>query len=408
MGNVRARTLAASMSTAVGLAIAYFALRGRFEEPPTVRLVEDSDDVAVLFDARSGGSVHAAAPASERSRPVGLSSLGPLLRRPLEEQQVAKLYGKTFKGKGLLVYDPDTLFWERPNRSWKQRFAEHPRGEWMLETNAWGCRQPTEIREGTPDLRILITGDSHTAGVVPLEENFAFVLEDALAARAPGRSVESINAGKGGFDFYNYIGVLDKFAELEPDVFVLAVFGGNDFMACVRPYRYFNGLPPLATPSKEERKVVRAIGDEMRGLIPQDVNQLVVFRRSPVDVEYASIAAKQMLLSFRETCSEREIEFVLVLIPPCSDVQRDFIQPEFDDAVERLHLSQADLEVPGKLADRLLEDAEELGVRAIDMRPRFRASEEPCYWRSDLHINTLGHALVASELEAVLKDGLQD
>ncbi len=406
MGNVRARILAASMSTAVGLVVAYFALRGRFEEPPTVRLVEDADDVATLFGARDEGSDPAAAPVSEGGEVEGNPALSPLLRRPLGQQQVAKLYGKTFKG--MLVYDPDTLFWERPNRSWKQRFAEHPRREWQLTTNASGCRQSTDLREETPDLRILITGDSHTAGVVPLEENFAFVLEDALMASAPDRSVESINAGKGGFDFYNYIGVLDKFADAEPDVFVLAVFGGNDFMACVRPYRYFNNLPPLPTPDPEESLVVRAIGDETRGLIPQDLNQLTVFRRSPMDVEYASIAAKQMLVSFRATCAERDIEFLLVLIPPCGDVQRDIIQPEFDDAVSRLHLSEADLEVSGKLADQFLEDAEELGVRAIDMRPIFRASEEPCYWRSDLHINTLGHALVARELEAALRHRLED
>jgi hypothetical protein len=56
-----------------------------------------------------------------------------------------------------------------------------------------------------------------------------------------------------------------------------------------------------------------------------------------------------------------------------------------------------------EVGDRYLAALAELGVETIDMRAIISAQETPAFWRSDHHLNTLGHDLVASELAARLE-----
>ena len=58
--------------------------------------------------------------------------------------------------------------------------------------------------------RILMTGDSHAAGVCENSESFTNVLE-ALLTEERGTPVEAINAAQGGFDHYNYLGILEHY-----------------------------------------------------------------------------------------------------------------------------------------------------------------------------------------------------
>ena len=134
----------------------------------------------------------------------------------------------------------------RPDRSFRRRFKEHPDGSIQIEVNSLGLREPDEVQPVKPDLRILVTGDSHVSGVVPHDENLVHLLGEALGAATPGRSVEALNAGLGGFNVYNYLGVLERFADLKPDVFVVIVYGGNDFYDTARLERYFSGRGKFA------------------------------------------------------------------------------------------------------------------------------------------------------------------
>ena len=67
-----------------------------------------------------------------------------------------------------------------PNRDDPIRMKEVPNGVWSMRTNALGLREDAEPLAAKPDLRILVTGDSHTDGVCENRDSFPHVLQRAL------------------------------------------------------------------------------------------------------------------------------------------------------------------------------------------------------------------------------------
>jgi len=388
------RILALVASSLVGLVLAAFIWKLR-PASDTVELLDNSEAIARLLRERQTQDGSAPALRDE------------LLRETLSEERAMALCGELRKSKGRTIYDRQTISWERPNYDSRRRFKEHPRGSWQVELNDMGFRKAVDVRRTKPDLRILVAGDSHTAGIVPSEEQFANLLESKLAVLAPELTIEGLNGGKGGFHFYNYVGTLEKFLHLEPDVFVMTVFGGNDFAGSVSTFRYFNRMAPSSAPPKAERQLLQELGEKASGLVAQDLNQLVLFRWQPESAKIAATAARQALTTIDGICREQGIEFLVVYIPPCSDVQPEHIKKRIDNAVRLFDLTPDELAITSRLADGFLAFAEASEIRCIDMRPIFETSEEPCYWLSDLHINTLGHRLIADELQKALRPRLE-
>ena len=64
-------------------------------------------------------------------------------------------------------------------------------------------------------------------------------------------------------------GVLEKHANrLSPDVFLLGVYGGNDFYEAVPQLRFFNRLPPPARDQSLEQRI-RTLARTERNLAAQ-------------------------------------------------------------------------------------------------------------------------------------------
>ena len=419
------KLLLATLSTAVGLAVAYGILQSR-SEPETVALVDNSEELSRLLEERQGGAVEqpggpegseppaepttaageagpAAPSAEEEALLAVLSPDAPLVREPLDEAVAAKLYPSLQDGKGgRIFYDPDSYFWEQSGLRRRLKFEEHPDRVWFIPTNDLGFRKAVPVLEQQPDLRILVSGDSHTAGVVPTEEAFMHLLEARLASERSGEVVEALNAGKGGYAFYNYLGVLEKFLDLDPDVYVVAAFGGNDFIGSVGTFRYFNRLRPARQRRPFREKLWRKELDQNVALVAQGLNQVVAFAKRPDDIEVAEAAACQVLGRIIEVCEAEGIRFVFVYIPPLLDAQPHLIQETLDTMTERFLLSPEELGVADRIADGVLAFLESRSAVAVDMRPAYRASEVPCYWMRDHHINTEGHRLIADALEPLL------
>jgi hypothetical protein len=125
-------------------------------------------------------------------------------------------------------------------------------------------------------VRVLVTGDSHTEGVCTNAESFTHLLEGALADARPGAAVEAINSGLSGYNLYNYLGVLEKGRALGPDVFVVTVYGGNDFAAAVQLYRYFERMPPYERAPHSLRSSFLD-GGLWTGAVAQELNQVAYF-----------------------------------------------------------------------------------------------------------------------------------
>lgn len=393
MSPLAKKLMLAGSSTLVALFLAY-QIWSRRPAADTVVLIDNREGVADLLEERA----EPATGPNPKITTIVPSPSDPLVREPLSEQTVRTMFSALAASNGKsIVYDPQSYYWEVGGIDRTKHFPEHPSGQWRIRTNQMGFRKDREVLEAAPDLRILATGDSHTAGVVPNAEMFANLLE-SLLHDPDGRTVEALNGGKGGYSFYNYIGVLEKFLELKPEVFVVAAFGGNDFAGTVGRFRYFNRLRPLKPTREFPESVWKPLRKKYKALVSQDLNQIVAFAERPQNVEVVQVALIQILTKIQEICEANGIRFIYVYVPPCSDVQPHLVQEEVDDIATILELSKEELGATERIADRLFEHCEELGVTAIDMRPAYAQSAEPCYWLSDLHINTLGHRLIAEAL----------
>jgi hypothetical protein len=279
------------------------------------------------------------------------------------------------------------------------RFGEHPRGRWRIITNGAGFLSDEELLE-SPDLRVLVTGDSHVDGMVPNEENLTQVLARGLRAERPGRAVEVLNAGVGTYDLYCYLVAVEERLALEPDVVVVVVYGGNDFAGSMSLYRYFNclNMPTLSLYAPHE--VQRTLPDNVvpRGVVPQELGQAAWFLNNPEDLDLAVDLALDVARELELACRAAGAELVFAYLPPPMSGQPHWYRFALGPLVRDLGLPDDALEVSDELADRWLAALAAHDIAALDLRPVFRAEPEPLYWWTDQHIAIDGHRVVGEAL----------
>ena len=300
-------------------------------------------------------------------------------------------------GDGLSDYDPECGYRYLPHLDLPRRLKQHPEEGWNLRTNGMGQRRDTDPSAEQPDLRVLVAGDSHTDGVCNNDESFSGLLEAALRRERPGQTVEVLNAAKGGYTFYNYLGVLRRHLALEPDVFVVTVYGGNDFLEALLLHAWFNGLPGPSGSKPYWPQVKQAIRLRKTAMA-QAMLSLKYFEHRPEEIRIAFEAARQMLRYVRHVCDEHGVRLIVVYLPPITDVEPDSPAVRLDELCRVLELEPEDLGSTDLLADTLLRWLEARGVETLDLRPAFRAAPESLYWALDLHINTRAHGLIAEQL----------
>jgi hypothetical protein len=240
MSSVATKLISAALSTGAGLCVWYVYLAGQ-GPGANVRLVETRAEVAEFFEERVAEAeavVMDVEVADANSVMVGSFNYA-----EMEEEVVRKMFPGIRRPNPLMAYDPQCFMWHVPGYS---RMAP-PRGTYkkdVLITNKnLGFRKVADVFVEQPDLRILVTGDSHTEGVVPMAFHYTELIESALRDDHADMSIEVLNAGVGGTSFFQYLGVMEKFKSLKPDVVVAAIYGGNDFSEARRPYRFFHRLP---------------------------------------------------------------------------------------------------------------------------------------------------------------------
>ncbi len=297
-----------------------------------------------------------------------------------------------------MIYDPNTYYWNRSNRKYRRAFMEHPRGGWMIKTNEQGFRKTADVLAQSPDLRILFAGDSHTGGVVPEHENMVQVLEALMLSSLDGQTVEALNAGHGGYDYWHYLGTLERTIQLKPDVFVVVGFGGNDFSGAARLYRYHNSNLSNNFKRRFPTDAYTEIRELRDAILSQDLMQVLHFVESKQLVAYAERATCQVMTEIKRLCDEAGIRLIYVHIPPSMDAQPQILGDSLQAILKVCPMTPEELQVTDRLTDRVMSYLDELGVETVDMRPTYKASVEDCYWRSDFHINTLGHRLIAEAL----------
>lgn len=386
------RTALASLSAALAAAVAW----SLWPAPPSaeIRFAERTDAQMETVERRS----RELAPP-----PTALRRKLPRAPLPIDVATILLPIGEN-NPRGN-IYDPVGYYRYRPHIETYVGLRWHPDGGWPVRTNARGLKGAREVFETRPNLRILVVGDSHVDGYCADEETFARRLEGLLADHAGG-TVESLNAGHGGYAFYQYVGALEMHMELEPHVFVLVVYTGNDFVESIVLRRYYAGVLDRGILAENTR--YRAEYPWLSGgFIGQYLRQVLHFRANPENEAIAVEIAVVACLEMADRCRERGILFVPVLLPSAPEVQPDLIDVDFAEVVRRVGLAPHDVFSAARLTQQWTAALATHGIEVLDPRPHLKAARESLYWPEDYHLSVAGNAEIATWLAAEIEQRWQ-
>jgi hypothetical protein len=313
----------------------------------------------------------------------------------------------SISGNSNLAYDPWTYVRDAGNVVTTFVWVEHPRREWTWKSNSLGCREDHELDDPPRDIRVLVAGDSHTCGVCSDDESFANLVEAQLAHTHAGRSVEVLNAGLGGYTFLNYLGTFLRFRSFAPEVFVVAVFGGNDFAELLPMYLYFAHQPwsSMTAAESQRRDLGLKVSPEAMG---QGMAGIDTFRTWPWYEAVMVRASLQICEEMKRVAENYHSKLIVVFIPcPFDFAWRDPPQ-KLVKTRAALELRDSDMRIPRDMSDAFLKGLAERGITTLDMRPIFEREPGPPYWRADFHLDVRGHELVARELRPLVDAALAD
>ncbi|MFQ5334789.1 MAG: GDSL-type esterase/lipase family protein [Flavobacteriales bacterium] len=300
-------------------------------------------------------------------------------------------------------YVPDALtgHLHRPNTAKSIKWQEHPLGEIVMKTNNMGFRNDADTKEEKEKgvCRILITGDSHTDGVVYNRESFAAVLRDMLSGRGP---CEALNGGVGYYGPQNYLGFIQKHRFLQADQVIVALYLGNDFLDAVHLAVERKELPKKERPADYYDKIWE-MDEAMPGFSGQCLNQAWYFKNYPDRKQHALRITVDALRDISAICKAEQAGLLVLLLPSELGAQFSADSVRIVRATAMLHLSESDWKVENALADGLLKSLRAYGIDCIDLRNAFERSAHPLYWKRDLHLNVEGHRLVA---ESIYQSGI--
>jgi SGNH hydrolase-like domain, acetyltransferase AlgX len=265
--------------------------------------------------------------------------------------------------------------------------------------------------------RIIAIGDSFTFGVVPYQYNYVNLIEQGLKQRSSGpggRTYEVINMGISATGPRDYLTLLtDEGLALHPDMLIVSVFIGNDFIEAQRNdvgqdarfkrpwYRSSYVLSFLNYVFTVTRKYegtirLRKVYDDNEPSYPKDA--FLEIQRSRLqnfvknDAEFLNAFRIQMgyLHQIKRICAQRHIKLLAVAIPDEMQVNRPQLRQVLQSA--KRTPEQVDMQQPNQLLDR---DFAANGIACIDLLPEFARSKETLYKPRNTHWNIAGNRLAA-------------
>lgn len=296
-------------------------------------------------------------------------------------------------------------------------FAEHPTGQLTMTTEARGLRADEDVAVPHPRdgrFRVVVTGDSHTDGVVHNHEHFKEALADTLSARRaqaglPG-PVEVVNGGHGHWGPEHYARFFAAYDTLEPDACLVVLYDGNDFLDALAWHERHGDRSLPRRPDHYERlaKVAEVVGEA----VSQQLNQDALLAGHPDLSQQSLDLTLAALLRARDACAARP--FAVAVLPSRHAVHAP--SPTQSTAIATtLGLSPAERLSGRRLSRALMEGLSEAGVPATDTWPTLhlaahglpdKTPPQTMFWQTDHHLSVAGHAAVARHLDAELGDAL--
>jgi hypothetical protein len=304
------------------------------------------------------------------------------------------------------VYDPQIGHVHRPNVRIDVPWKEHPEGHLVMQTNNLGFREDRDTEEKKADdtIRILVTGDSHIDGVLDNSESFPSRLEALLNASGGGERYEVINGGTGFYGPQHYSRFIEKYDYLGPDVYIVVVFTGNDFLDAIRVESQQDSAIAAGRELGTWSRLVyfgrlAAARRVCYGGTGQELNQVYFFKRFPEMKDLSLAITERELARTRDRCRSDSIDLYVVLLPTHRFVEGRDTGGAFKAARLIMGLSAADLRVTREMTDSLSVWLQREGFDYIDLKDLGPAHPEgPLFWHEDSHLNTYGHRLLAERV----------
>lgn len=263
-------------------------------------------------------------------------------------------------------------------------------------TNNLGFREDDNITEKKDnEYRILITGDSHTDGVLKKNaQSFVNIWEYELNKKDTTTYYNCINGGTAYYTFRNYAGFLKKYLYLKPDVFLINIFVGNDFRETVMFEDNRNNVSNVFKNIFVRTR--RTFYSKEKKSIPftQGVEQLLYYELFPSEKEKSLQIAKKYMLEIKALCKKNNIKLIVTLLPSKIDSKENF-----KSKIKTLFtLNHKDINANEHLKKKFSNWLNSQGIANYDLIPPLKAETEKVYWDEDLHINPKGHQVIADFL----------
>ncbi len=297
------------------------------------------------------------------------------------------------------VYDPIVGHIHKSNARRNYVWAEHKGGNIVLKTNNLGFRRDADtFPEKQGKIRILVTGDSHIDGVIDNSESCCTILENMLNQSFHDKRYEVINSGTGYYFPLNYLGIIKKYLYLAPDIYIVIVYGGNDFIETC-------GLIGCKKSNNSDYYAkLKNVKSFNPGGLAQGLNQIYYFKYYPESLEIAFKSVTDNIHSIKEICESNHIILIVLLLPSKMELEWSTDGLRLDRCKDLLKLSDADLQINSKLMNMMSTWLNNNKINYLNLSDYMKGNEHKLFWNEDYHLNDYGHKVIAETLFATYKD----
>ncbi|MDJ1175652.1 SGNH/GDSL hydrolase family protein [Roseofilum capinflatum] len=261
--------------------------------------------------------------------------------------------------------------------------------------------------------RIIGIGDSFAFGVVPYEENYYTLVEEQLQAQ--NQSVELYNFGIPNLNPKDYLALLlNEGLNYDPDMIIVSFFLGNDFLDSrdqnlsqpLYTYSYvasfFKFLWDLQKSYEGQWELPENMvyDDNMKvftdeNYLAMEIRRSKIFIKNNPEFSQTFDYAMQFIDQMNEIAQQRDIEFLVVIIPDEVQVNME-LQNQVIAGLD-MQSEQFDFALPNRL---MAEKLSSLNIDYLDLLEPFQSTSQTTrlYRPNDSHWNIAGNRLAATEI----------
>jgi hypothetical protein len=297
------------------------------------------------------------------------------------------------------VYDPIAGHAHKINAKRHYFWPEHKDGNIILKTNNFGFRRDTDTFSNKKGkIRILLTGDSNVSGVINNSESCCAILENLLNQSYIDKSYEVINSAVGYYCPQNYLGIIKKYLYLSPDIYIVIVYGGNDFIETCA----LSGCQKSQDPDYYAK--LKKVSAFIPGGIGQGINQIYYFKCYPESIEISLKEVKNNIHSIKDICESNHIELIVLLLPSKIDIEWFTDEVNVNKVKNLLKLTDADLQINIELLNKMSFWLNNNKINHLNLYDCLKGKDHKLFWNKDYHLNDYGHKIVAETLFATYRD----